>query len=131
MHQWGDTDFDWESLHLATNYLDTFMLKYGRIRISCTEEKYGTVRIYCVLGVYQLHSLTHPQYTYSQYPTWLWNLDCKYISKIFNLRPIRWITFKYQAFIYRLAYKNAVKKWPKLKEEILCCADYDELLVNI
>lgn len=36
-----------------------------------------------------------------------------------------------QRQVYRASYLEAVKKWPHLKEEILCCADYDELLGGI
>lgn len=44
--------------------------------------------------------------------------------RLYCEEPIGW----YQRFIYRLAYKQAIKKWPDLKDEILCCADWEEYL---
>jgi hypothetical protein len=49
-----------------------------------------------------------------------WGCACVYCYA-----PQNW----YQIFIYRLAYRLAIKKWPHLKEEILEGADWaDEYL---
>jgi hypothetical protein len=34
-------------------------------------------------------------------------------------------------WLYRKLYSDMVKKFPHLKEEIVCCADYDELLIGL
>jgi hypothetical protein len=37
----------------------------------------------------------------------------------------------YHIWLYRRAYRNAVRKWPHLVDEICSAADYGELLVGI
>ena len=38
---------------------------------------------------------------------------------------------RWQAFVYRQAYKNAIKRWPHLKREILDSADWWEYLEGL
>lgn len=67
--------------------------------------------------------------------TMLWSLDCRYGSKFIAWKPISRCIItpmvKWQCFIYRRAYKLAVRKWPNLREEITCAADYSELLKGL
>lgn len=129
MHSWGDEDVDWVAISGAANYIGTFSRKWGRIG-GQYKEKWGTVRFYASLGWLSLHTLTHPGYVYSQYPDWLWKLDCKYISPLlmflFGKPFINW-----QIFVYRKAYANALKRWPHIREEILVDADYKEYLRDL
>jgi len=37
----------------------------------------------------------------------------------------------YQKFIYRRAYKKAIEKYPAIRENILCAADYPNLLEGL
>lgn len=124
MHDWSDKNFDWKSLNLAIDYMHNYMKKYARIGVH-SKEKWGTARLYCYFYEGSLHSLTHPGYVYSQYPNWLWSFDIFYIrpfcQKIGLVKLVQW----WQKKIYIKAYKNAVKKWPNIKKEILCCADQD------
>lgn len=129
MHDWSEKHFDWKGLNDAGHYIETNLLRWGRVNIRDVKEKYGTLRIYLSFGWHQLHSFTHPRYIYSRYPQWLWILDCLYFSKFFRL--LNFIIVPYHQFLYRFFYKKAVEKWPHLTAEILCCADYDELLEGV
>jgi hypothetical protein len=129
MHMWGDEDFDWKGLDQAIRFIDTNLVRWGRISVRQSKEKYGTARIYCSLGWHQFHSITHPRGVFNRYPRLLWDLDCKYGSKIVRFL-FGWVV-NYHCWLYRKVYSLAVKKWPHLKEEILCCADYDELLKGL
>jgi len=46
-------------------------------------------------------------------------------------KPFHRIIDVWQRFIYRLAYKRALKKYPFIREEILCAADFSELLEDL
>lgn len=127
MHMWGDEDFDWDGLDDAITYIDANLIKWGRINVHQAKEKFGTARVYCSLGWWQLLNITHPRSVYNRYPKWLWNLDCTYGSKIIPFM-FNWIIIPYHKWLYRKVYSNAVKKWPHLREEILSCADFSELL---
>ncbi len=116
------------NLGVIANEIGCYLVKYGRIPVTQTKEKYGTIRVYCSFGVYNLHSLIWPRYVYKhrRYPKWLWNLDVMYISKLFSLVQVP--IYKYQKFIYKRAYKLALAKHPEAKRALLSGADYGELL---
>lgn len=127
MHCWGEwPDELFADVGEAAQYIGAYLRKYGRVNVRQTKEKYGTVRVYLSLGWHQMHSITHPGYVFSQYPNWLWKLDCLYLSKA--MRLINPLVVKYHIWLYKRAYRNAVKKWPHIRTEILCDADYLELL---
>jgi hypothetical protein len=126
MHYWGDGFKYFGEVGQAADFIGTYCRKWGRINVTQTKEKYGTARVYCGFGWYQLHSITHPGYVYSQYPDWLWKLDCMFFSKL--LRPFQSLIARYQIFIYRRAYELTFKKWPLIKEEIIQGADYPEFV---
>jgi len=127
MHTWGEEDFDWEGLDKAVSFIHANLLRFGRIEVRQSKEKFGTARIYCSLGFSQLHSITHPGHCYNRYPKWLWNLDCIYGSKLIPFL-FNWWVVPYQKFVYRKVYQEACKRWPHLEKEICCCADFRELL---
>ncbi len=129
MHLWGDETVDWAGISAAARFIGTNLVRWGRINVRDYKEKYGTVRVYCDLGWYQFHSITHPSYCYSQYPKWLWSLDCRYGWRL--IRPLNWIAVPYHKWLYRRVYRLAVRRWPHLTAEILACADYHELLVGL
>lgn len=103
-------------------------IKYGRIPVLQTKEKYGTVRVYNSWGIGSLHALIWPNYVYKHpsYPKWLWNLDIQYLSRFFNLLDP--IIIRWQHFIYNFAYWKYIKKYPQLFDEITGCADWKEEL---
>jgi hypothetical protein len=126
MHMWGDEGVDWKGINEAAEYIGKTLAKYARIQVAQYKEKFGTVRVYCSFGWYQLHDITHPEYHYNQYPKWLWNIDCLFFSKLIKL--INPIVCKIHKWYYKRTYRKAVEKWPHLKKEILYGADYTNLL---
>jgi len=131
MHIWGEKDFDWGGLNKAIDFIETSLVRYGRMNVMQAKEKFGTARIYMgTIGWYQMHSLTHPRSAFSRYPKWLWNFDCDHGPKIMNFL-FNWWVIPYHKWLYRTVYWIAVKRWPRLREEILCCADWLELLKGI
>jgi len=45
--------------------------------------------------------------------------------------PFSYMVLPYQKWLYRRLYGMAVKKWPYLRREILCAADYADLLQGL
>lgn len=129
MHDWSEKDFDWKGLDDAIRFIDFWLVFLGRINVRQSKEKFGTARIYCSLGWHQFHSITHPRSAFNRYPKWLWKWDCDYGSKIVKFL-FCWVV-QYHAWLYRTVYWIAVRRWKHLREEILCCADYDELLKGL
>ena len=131
MHQWGDENVDWAGIDDAVRYIGRGLKKWGRVSVHQCKEKYGTVRVYMGgLGFHQLHSITHPGHCFSRYPKWLWRLDCKYGTKIIPFL-FNWFVVPYHKWLYRKLYSDMVKKYPHLRDEILCMADYDQLLKGV
>ena len=89
----------------------------------------NSVRVYLSFGWHQLHSITHPSYCYNQYPNWLWKLDVLYFSKIIS--KLNRVIVPFHIWLYKRAYKKALKKYPYIRNEILSCADYPELLKGL
>lgn len=128
-HDWGDENVDWNGINAAVDYISSYCSKYALL-MGQAKEKYGTVRFYAHFGHLSLHSIVYPGYVYSQFPKWLWKLDCYYIGPILQFfleKPF----VKWQMFIYNRAYQNAIRRWPHLRAEILCAADYIELIKDV
>ena len=124
MHYYGDEDFDaWDDVGDAADYIGNLCRTWGRIQVRQCKEKYGTVRVYCSLYCLCLHDLIFPGYCHVRNPYRVWTFQL--------FRPFHRVIHLYQKFIYRLAYKNAVKKWPNLQEEILRTADFPEYLKGL
>lgn len=123
MHSWGDGFKYFKEVDEAAYMIGNFCRKWGRIQVRDTKEKYGTARVYCSLYCEDLHTLLFPGYCYIRGPYQLMTFPF--------LRPFRKIIFLYQKFIYRLAYKLAIKKYPKIRKEILCAADWSEYLQGV
>lgn len=125
-HMWGELGVDWAGIDAAANYLGDYC-KRRALLTGQTKEKFGTVRFYAHFGHLSLHSIVYPGYVYSQFPKWLWSLDCWYIGPVLRFffeRPFVW----WQIRVYSRAYLNACEKWPHLQAEILCAADQPELI---
>jgi len=112
----------------AARFIGLRLRRWGRIHVSQYKVKWGTVRVYCSFGWYSFHGITHPGYAYSQYPKWLWRLalDTGPLIRMFN-----WLVVPYQQWLYRRTYAQAVKRWSHLRAEILCAADWPELLKGL
>lgn len=126
MHDWSDQNVDWEGISSAAEYIAMRLRRWGRVSVTDYKEKFGTVRVYCNLGWTQFHSVFKPGYVYSQWPRWLWSLDCRYGYRI--LQPLNRIVVPFHAWLYTDTYKRAIRKWPHLRLEILNGADYSHLL---
>lgn len=123
MHSWGDDFKYFKEVDVAARYIGAFCKKWGRIPVTNYKEKYGTVRVYCNFYCDDLHTLLFPGWGYVRGP-----------YKLMTFPLFRWarpIVLFWQHFIYRLAYKLAIKKYPMIKEEILCCADWNEYLKGL
>ena len=125
MHMWGDKGVDWGGIDDAASYIGDGLRKWGRVSVSQYKEKYGTVRVYCSLGLWDWHQLTHPGYAFNQWPKWLWPFNFR---GVWLIRLLNKAIYPFHCWLYRRYYEEAVRRWPHLKEEILCCADWDELL---
>lgn len=129
MHKWGDEGVDWSGISNAAYFIGKYLKFWGRMSVTCMKEKYGTARVYCMFGWWQFHSIVYPGYVFSQFPLWLWKLDCYYGHYL--LRPLNYLVVPFHRWIYRRAYRLAIKKWPHLAGEILTGADFIELLVDL
>jgi hypothetical protein len=123
------TDLEYQQIYDAASYIGNYCAKWGRLG-GQYKEKYGTVRFYAMFGAFYLHSLIYPGYYYNQFPRWLWVMDIYYIGPFIE-RVFGAILYKWQSIIYRRAYKNALAKWPHLREPILKCSDLPDLLQGL
>lgn len=114
----------------AAYYIGHNLKKYGRVRVSQWKSKYGTVRVYCSFGFFELfHGIFYPGYAYLQFPKWFIPIDYwlgEHISPYINK-----LIVPYQKWLYRYLYRKANDKWPELGDRLLEHADWDELLVGI
>lgn len=138
MHDWSSNWPHFADVGEAADYIGAFCKKWGKIRVSQTKEKYGTARVYCSFsGCPNLHELFWPGHYYIRWERLgffgdiLQWIDNKIIDNIIYYSGINYIFVPYQEFIYRLAYKRAMKKYPHIKKEIKHGADFDELLKNL
>lgn len=128
MHSWGDGFEFFGEVGRAADEIGDFCRRWGRIQVRQTKEKYGTARVYCSFGLYSLHSITHPGHVWNRYPRWLRRIDYFVFANLFRVLRINKLVEPYQIWVYRLAYKRALTKYPMIRLEILNGADYTELL---
>jgi hypothetical protein len=120
---WGNGFPYFEDVDMAAYEIGNFCRKWGRISVSSTKEKYGSARVYCSFGCQDLHSLVYPGHIHVR--GW-------YALTTFPFfRPLQFIIVPWQLFIYRWGYKRALSKYPYIRNEILCCADYPEYLKGL
>lgn len=130
MHSWGDDDVDWQGISDAAYFIGGFLKRWGRVHVTDMKEKFRSARVYTTFGWQSLFSITHPGWCYySPYPKWLMWLDIYYLSRV--IPYLNYVVFPYHKFLYRLAYKKALAKWPHLELEILCGADWPEYLKGL
>ena len=128
MHDWGDKDVDWGGIDDACEFIGDRLVKLGRIHVSQTKEKFGTVRVYCSFGLDSFYGIWRPRHMWV--PTWWpWKLDLtvfNWISPLLNK-----VVIPYQKWLYKQTYRKAVQKWPHLYDEIVSCADWGELFDGV
>lgn len=124
MHDWSDETVDWDGINAAAQYLGVGLRTYFRIAVADWKEKFGTVRVYCHFGWNSFYSVWRPSHHWI--PKWY-----PYYLDLLISRPILWVinplVRRVQIWGYVLMYKNAVEKWPHLRDEILSAADWGEL----
>ena len=125
-HDWSEEDFDWNGLYKAQTIIEKWC-RCARLAIHA-KEKYGTIRqsLYPWRG--SLHELIYPGYVSSQFPNWLWHVDCLFISKYMPKFIIKFVQ-KIQRFFYNVGLAKAVKKYPHIADEILNDAQHDWIYV--
>lgn len=129
MHRWGDPNVDWAGISDAARWIAKYLRGWGRVQVWDHKEKWGTVRVSCSLGWSQFYSITHPGYAYSRYPRWLWVLDCRVGRHL--VVPLAPLILPWHKWLYRRAYRLALRRWPHLRVEILSGADFFELLNDL
>ncbi len=91
-HIWGDAWPYWNELYQAEDYIQKYVYRYSRCRLS-SKEKYGTIR-----------------YEFVTPPRWTWYIwNC-------------WLYFKWVRignWVLKRAVVRAAKKFPNVKNEIL------------
>jgi hypothetical protein len=108
-HEWGDEDFDWNSLYKGMDIVHQ-ACRIFRIGVH-SKEKYGTARWSFYLFDGSLYSVTHPGYVYVKYNYWLAT------TKFFKLiRPI--IQF-IQVKALNLAFTVACNRYPHIRDELV------------
>jgi hypothetical protein len=138
MHNWGGNFKYFADVGSAADEIGEFCKKWARINVLQTKEKYGTARVYCSFtGFPNIHNIIWPSYYYIQWRAFSWFgkvmefVDTKIVDNIIYYSGINYIFVPYQKFIYRLAYKRAMKKYPHIKAEIKHGANWDELLKGL
>ena len=115
----------------AASFIGDWLRKWGRISVCQTKEKYGTARVYCSLGWNNLHEVFYPGYMFLKWPRWIAKID-DYASYGLRLNRLLYaISYPLHKRLYRWRYKQAIKKYPHIKEEILYGADYPEELKGL
>lgn len=127
MHDWSDEAVDWKGINDAAAFIAVWLRKYARLGVRDYKEKWGTVRVYCSIGFDCFHSVVWPGYVWI-HTWWPYKFDLwlSYHTPILNL--INRIVTPIQCRLYRWRYRKAIEKWPHLRLEILCAADFPELL---
>lgn len=131
MHSWGDLDDQGRDICYrvgeAADFIGNYMAQYGRLFVSCSKEKFGTVRVY-IYGSFSLHQMFWPRHhwIHKWWPQRLDNLFCKIFGFIINPIWNKWFVFW-----YRRAYRKGLEKWPDLRNEILGGADCPDLLIGL
>ena len=132
MHVWGNKDKQGRDICYrvgdAAYYIGNFIARWGRIQVAQTKEKFGTARVYCYWGWDSFHGIIWPKHVWI-HSWWPYGFDL-WISR-WVMPFLNWISNPYRKWIYRLAYKKAIKKNPDLYREIICSADYDKLLEGL
>lgn len=113
----------------AAWFIHQYLVKYGRINVRQSKEKFGTVRVYCSLGYYGFYGLFYPERMWVHWPKWLHGLDLKYGMAVMGV--LNKVIVPYHKWVYRRAYAAAVKKYPDIRERILRTADWPEFLEGL
>ena len=125
-HEWGNwTDEGFYDVGAAAREIADFCRRYGRF-MGQDKEKFGTARFYAYIdGRLDLWSLWNGGYFYYRGPRWFWKINCFIANNVtipFDLLG------RYRVFIYKLAYKRTLRKYPHIHNEIISGMDHPEVL---
>lgn len=131
MHSWGGDFKYFDDVDKAADYIGRFCRRWGRIGVTTTKEKFGTVRVYCSLGWgwNPIYGALKPGYVWYSWPTWFMGFEF-WLTKWFGW-TYRDIVCWWHKKVYRQAYQRALKKWPHIRNEILASPDFRDLLVGL
>lgn len=110
----------------AAWFIHRYLVRYGRISVRQSKEKFGTARVYCSLGYWGFYNLLNTGHIWVHWPKWLYALDLKYGR--FVMQVLNKLIVPYHKFIYRRAYKKAIELYPSIRKNILHTADFPDLL---
>lgn len=131
MHSWSDRDVDWGGINDAARFI-ALRLRFWRVDVRDYKEKWGTVRVYCSLGIGWWPQLTHPGHVFLRWPRCLdfiaYGSYKKWSPLYWLLRLLNLVVVPFHKWLYVSTYAAARKRWPHLAQEIYRCADYYELL---
>ena len=132
MHSWHDNWPYFGDVDAAASYIGDFLRRWGRVPVMQTKEKFGSVRVYCSLGWYSVHDITHPGYVYIQYKGLFLKLYYTTLGiQEAVLRLVNKIVIPYHVYLYRLAHRRAIARWPHIRNEILGSPDWREYLEGL
>lgn len=123
-HYWGEEKFDWRGLNDAGYYIGDWLRKWVRMPVRDIKEKFGTLRIYCSFGWSSFYTIWRPSYMWVP-KWWPYKLDLALSCHIMPVLNKIVVPIQQKAYVWR--YKKAVEKWPHLRDEIVCCADWGQL----
>ena len=130
MHRWGDESVDWDGIDDAARFIGKGLRRW-RVDVRQYKEKFGAVRVYCSLGIAWWPQITHPGCVWLRWPRWLDFIS--YAHSWYNpfyiaRRAVNRLVVPLHKWLYRRYYREAVRRWPHLRKEILRAADYPKLL---
>lgn len=117
MNTWGT-----DGKETIAEYIVLYLKTKGRINAKLVPGGYKYT-----LGISSIFQLIWPGRKSYPVPKFLANLDKK-ISRIFRTRCIHRAIEYYQFYIYKRAYRAAVKKYKNMKKEILASSPHSEVL---
>lgn len=127
-HEWGDKDFDWDSLYNAERDLRK-ILRFFRIGAH-TKEKYGSLRASVYFWDGGLHQLIWPGAVYTQNRFIAYYLDQYLLIPAMKYTGLLWLGLRLHYFGYKIAYAYIMLKYSHIIDELTCNADHYELLLN-
>lgn len=125
-HYWGRwTDEGFRDVGQAAYEIAEFCRRWGRFT-GQEKEKFGQVRFYAYIdGELDIWALLVGGYYYYKGPKWFWPINgfiAKHVKIPFEL------LYRYRVFIYKLAYKRALKRYPHIHNEIISGMDHRDAI---
>lgn len=130
-HDWGDADFDWDSLYQCVDWFPKQLHRYARFPFLGCKEKYGTMRFEwwgCTFrGPY---GLLYPGRLYFHWTTSFLYFTNEYITNISYKIYLTALFSKYQRLIFNIVTLRACQKWPHIVPEITNEYEFNEMLYD-